>query len=589
MDENYLDNLLNEISLDKEIDHNVEDELDNQIQSEKEKRQETSNLSRDDLFDLGLNEDAGNTNLDDEDSFSEDQMDELDKLDDMADLDMGDLDFSDIDFDDLDVTKLDELPDDADLDALLKEFDGNFEIEDHFEQDSTDSTEKEAKQEDIVESSKEPDSDNKDGVEKPDQQTFDADQFLDGLLLDEEQEAAQKNPLEEVNMEQEDVSQTEETKEESATSNDEAYDLDDLLEDMGEEIRSSEEEITDIPEEDKQPENIKGQPAEEEVKASDGDDLEDLFSLLDLDENESQEHNEDESSENEIPMQDNPVDDLDVVGLQEPDDEVSKKEKPVKKKSLMTILFGEPDEDDELSPEELEAIEQKKAEKKAKKEAARLAKEEKKAAAKEEKAVKTGDKKKAQEEKKKVRAVKKAKQKEEEEKNAEPVKPLNKPAVVFIFTLFLGGTFLFYLGMNNFNYTLAIQKATDYFDNQKYHKAYDEIKGVEVKEKDQDLKDRIYTVMYVERLYEAYQNNIELDRQKKALDSLLRGVDKYYEYYDEAQKLGIVDDLNYSFAQVQTALQDHYGITVEQAAAINQLDSYEYVQTVDQYVQDGKW
>ena len=502
---------------------------------------------------------------------------------------MGDLDFSDIDFDDLDVTKLDELPDDADLDALLKEFDGNFEIEDHFKQDSTDSTEKEAKQEDIVESSKEPDSDKKDGVEKPDQQTFDADQFLDGLLLDEEQEAAQKNPLEEVNMEQEDVSQTEETKEESATSNDEAYDLDDLLEDMGEETRSSEEEITDIPEEDKQPENIEGQPAEEEVKASDGDDLEDLFSLLDLDENESQEHNEDESSKNEIPMQDNPLDDLDVVGLQEPDDEVSKKEKPVKKKSLMTILFGEPDEDDELSPEELEAIEQKKAEKKAKKEAARLAKEEKKAAAKEEKAAKTGDKKKAQEEKKKVRAVKKAKQKEEEEKNAEPVKPLNKPAVVFIFTLFLGGTFLFYLGMNNFNYTLAIQKATDYFDNQKYHKAYDEIKGVEVKEKDQDLKDRIYTVMYVERLYEAYQNNIELDRQKKALDSLLRGVDKYYEYYDEAQKLGIVDDLNYSFAQIQTALQDHYGITVEQAAAINQLDSYEYVQTVDQYVQDGKW
>ena len=589
MDENYLDNLLNEISLDKEIDHNVEDELDNQIQSEKEKRQDTSNLSKDDLFDLGLNEDAGNTNLDDEDSFSEDQMDELDKLDDMADLDMGDLDFSDIDFDDLDVTKLDELPDDADLDDLLKEFDGNFEIEDHFEQDSTDSTEKEAKQEDIVESSKELDSDKKDGVEKPDQQTFDADQFLDGLLLDEEQEAAQKNPLEEVNMEQEDVSQTEETKEESATSNDEAYDLDDLLEDMGEETRSSEEEITDIPEEDKQPENIKGQPAEEEVKASDGDDLEDLFSLLDLDENESQEHNEDESSENEIPMHDNPVDELDVVGVQEPDDEVSKKEKTVKKKSLMTILFGEPDEDDELSPEELEAIEQKKAEKKAKKEAARLAKEEKKAAAKEEKAAKTGDKKKAQEEKKKVRAVKKAKQKEEEEKNAEPVKPLNKPAVVFIFTLFLGGTFLFYLGMNNFNYTLAIQKATDYFDNQKYHKAYDEIKGVEVKEKDQDLKDRIYTVMYVERLYEAYQNNIELDRQKKALDSLLRGVDKYYEYYDEAQKLGIVDDLNYSFAQVQTALQDHYGITVEQAAAINQLDSYEYVQTVDQYVQDGKW
>ena len=62
------------------------------------------------------------------------------------------------------------------------------------------------------------DSDRKDEVEKPDQQTFDADQFLDGLLLDEEQEAAQKNPLEEVNMEQEDVSQMEERRSRNASN-----------------------------------------------------------------------------------------------------------------------------------------------------------------------------------------------------------------------------------------------------------------------------------------------------------------------------------------------------------------------------------
>ena len=596
MDENYLDNLLNEISLDKEIDHTVEDELDNQIQSEKEKRQETANLSRDDLFDIGLSEDAENTNLDGDVSFSEEQMNELDKLDDLADLDMGDLDFSDIDFDDLDVTKLDELPDDADLDSLLKEFESDFEIEDHFEkpQEDTSNTENETEiqKADSLEEMPQADEDEPTEAEKMDSQTFDADQFLDSLLLDEEKEEAQNSPVEELPAEQEENNEQESVKEHSQDTENVEYNLDDLLEDMDEKIEPVENEHTETVEDGLTPDNA--EPMQEEQPQQEqslgGDDLEDLFSLLDLEENADTEENTTTETTAAQNTTDDVVEDLDSIGFQELEDELRTEEPPAKKKkSLMTILFGEPDEDDELSPEELEAIEQKKAEKKAKKEAAKLAKEEKKAAAKEEKAAKAGDKKKAQEEKKKVRAVKKAKQRAEEEKNAEPVKPLNKPAVVFIFTLFLGGTFLFYLGTNNFNYTLAIQKATDYFDNQKYHKAYDEIKGVEVKEKDQDLKDRIYTVMYVERLYESYQNNIELDRQKKALDSLLRGVDKYYEYYDEAQKLGIVDDLNYSFAQIQTALQDHYGITVEQAVAINQLDSYEYVQTVDQYVQDGKW
>ena len=118
MDENYLDNLLNEISLDKEIDHNVEDELDHQLHKEKVKRQEAASVSRDDMFDMDLEQDASSDNLDTDVHFTEDQMNELDNLDNLADLDIGDLDFSDIDFDDLDVTKLDSLEDDPDLDAL---------------------------------------------------------------------------------------------------------------------------------------------------------------------------------------------------------------------------------------------------------------------------------------------------------------------------------------------------------------------------------------------------------------------------------------------------------------------------------------
>lgn len=570
MDENYLDNLLNEISLDKEIDHNVEDELDHQLHKEKVKRQEAASVSRDDMFDMDLEQDASSDNLDTDVHFTEDQMNELDNLDNLADLDIGDLDFSDIDFDDLDVTKLDSLEDDPDLDALLKEFDGDLEIPDHFDEDITDK--KDTKQVDDTETPEDLAAMMEDDVSviAPEDKTatdepqdknepseeealFNADQFLDGLLNDEESEQAEQSPIVDLD-EKENVEKPEEV-------------VPDQIDDM----MNMQEDRTD-------------DPAKDEKETGESDDLDDLFSLLDLEDNHADTAITTENVEQT--NKENAVTDTEETGTRSELDDIEevseKKDKP--KKSLMTILFGEPDEEDELSPEELEAQESAKAAKKAKKEAAKKEKEEKKAAAKAEKDAKASEKKKSQEEKKRVRAVKKAERKQEEAKNAEPEKPLNRPAVIFIFTLFLGGTFLFYLATNNFNYTVAIQKATTYFENQKYHSAYDEIKGVEVKEKDQELKDRIYTVMYVERLYESYQNNLELGRQKKALDSLLRGVDKYYEYYEEAQQLGIVSDLDYSFAQIQNALQDNYGITVEQAVAMNQMESYEYVQAIDQYV-----
>lgn len=578
MDENYLDNLLNEISLDKEIDHNVEDELDNQLHKEKVERQEAASLSRDDMFDMDLDKDASSNNLDTDVHFTEDQMNELDNLDNLADLDIGDLDFSDIDFDDLDVTKLDDIQDDTDLDELLKEFDGDLEIPDHFDEDVADK--KDTKQADDKETAVEPAVtkentpviatedrlEDKESVTElqdkngsPEEEAlFNADQFLDGLLNDEESEQAEQSPIMDLD-EKEMAEEPEQEKLEEITPDQ----IDDIVDMQAGSLDNS---VTD------------------EKESDESDDLEDLFSLLDLEDNggEAAITTEDAKQTDNHDTVTNTEEMGTVSELDDIDELPKKKDKP--KKSLMTILFGEPDEEDELSPEELEAMEIAKAAKKAKKEAAKKEKEEKKAAAKAEKDAKAGEKKKAQEEKKRVRAVKKAERKQEEAKNAEPEKPLKRPAVIFIFTLFLGGTFLFYLATNNFNYTVAIQKATTYFENQKYHSAYDEIKGVEVKEKDQELKDRIYTVMYVERLYESYQNNLELGRQKKALDSLLRGVDKYYEYYEEAQQLGIVSDLDYSFAQIQNALQDNYGITVEQAVAMNQLESYEYVQAIDQYV-----
>ena len=509
MDENYLDNLLNEISLDKELDYKIEDELDNQMQREKRLEQERNSISKEDLFDMDLENDASQIEDTFDLQFSEKQIEELDQLDDFADLDMGDIDFSDIDFNDVDVTKLDEVKAD-DLEDVLRELEGDLTIDDFFDEKTESNSEEEK-----TESSSEVES--LEGFnENLNEETFDADDFLNSLL-----EEPGSSKMEEI--------------------------PDNL--DAGNESPLT---------------------TEENVSAENNDGLDDLFSMLNLDEMSS--NGTDTVSEG-IGLYDN----ADAITEGEDDLSVSGQSDKTKK-GFMQILFGDPDEEDELSEEELKLIEEKKAAKKEKKEAAKQAKKEKAAKEKEKKNLEEKQKKQKNDEIKRLKAQKRALE------NSEPEKPLNKPMVAFVFTLFLGGIFLFYIFTNNVNYTQAIERASKFFANQKYKSAYDEIVGVEVKEKDQELKERIYTVMYVERLYEAYENNVTLNREEKALDSLLRGVDKYYEHYEEAAELGITSDLDYCFNQIQTALSERYGISVEAALELNKLENYQYVQSIDGYV-----
>ena len=163
----------------------------------------------------------------------------------------------------------------------------------------------------------------------------------------------------------------------------------------------------------------------------------------------------------------------------------------------------------------------------------------------------------------------------EEEKNS---KKVSTPVVIIVFVLFAllaGGVVL---GTKNFSYSQVIKKATDYFERQRYRLAYNEVSGVEVKEKDQDLKDRIYTVMYVERLYESYENNMTLNRPDKALDALLRGLEKYDEHYEEAVELDIVKDIDSCRDKIINALWNTYGITEDGAYAILAMEGQEYSQ-----------
>lgn len=448
------------------------------------------------------------------------EISELDELDKLADMDMNDMDFADIDFDDIDVTKMDY----DELKSPLNTEDINdLQIDEKYLDEPADNDfEQEFLEKKQDENAVDPQS------EIPDDTDIDA--MFKEVFGDEGPDLQSPESVEMQHIEEPEVMDEQEVPLETEEA-----------------VSETEQKL----------------PAEDTGDASSGADMDDLFAMLGLDANTEMTAtvpDKDEIPDFEIPPE---MEDLKDLGEIEPEK---------KKKSFMDVLFGE-DDSDEPTPEELE-------EKRQKKEEAKLKRKEKN---KEKKAAQNEKKQKDQKEKQAKLASKKAARKAEEAKllAAEgPEKKLNKPlcVIVILFFLCVGGAVI--LGTNVFDYTLVITKATTYFERQKYGMAYREILGVNVKEQDKDLESRIYTVMYVERQYEAYENYRVMDKPDKALDSLLQGLAKYDDYYQEAQTLNILDDYNYAKNQIVTALNEAYGMTEVDALELLQLPDQEYTEQI---------
>lgn len=448
------------------------------------------------------------------------EISELDELDKLADMDMNDMDFADIDFDDIDVTKMDY----DELKSPLNTEDINdLQIDEKYLDEPADNDfEQEFLEKKQDENAVDPQS------EIPDDTDIDA--MFKEVFGDEGPDLQSPESVEMQHIEEPEVMDEQEVPLETEEA-----------------VSETEQKL----------------PAEDTGDASSGADMDDLFAMLGLDANTEMTAtvpDKDEIPDFEIPPE---MEDLKDLGEIEPEK---------KKKSFMDVLFGE-DDSDEPTPEELE-------EKRQKKEEAKLKRKEKN---KEKKAAQNEKKQKDQKEKQAKLASKKAARKAEEAKllAAEgPEKKLNKPlcVIVILFFLCVGGAVI--LGTNVFDYTLVITKSTTYFERQKYGMAYREILGVNVKEQDKDLESRIYTVMYVERQYEAYENYRVMDKPDKALDSLLQGLAKYDDYYQEAQTLNILDDYNYAKNQIVTALNEAYGMTEADALELLQLPDQEYTEQI---------
>lgn len=248
------------------------------------------------------------------------------------------------------------------------------------------------------------------------------------------------------------------------------------------------------------------------------------------------------------------------------------------KKGLFSVIFQKLFANVPLTEEEIAAIptpEQEEAAKKEKEAEAAKKKEDKKAAAEADK------KKKAEEAKKKAAdnkakkaakdAAKKAAKKEAELKRLraealeQPEGKINKAGATIILLFFVVAAAVVIIGTNIFSYDISIADATHKFGNHKYTEAYEGIRGLEIKEKDMLIHDKIYTVMFVNKQLNSYNNFFAMGDYSSALDSLIKGLSRYDKYIALARQLGIHTDLDYVRKQIMAELQSVYGVDEREA------------------------
>lgn len=549
MDENYLDQLLKEV---EETTNSNKESDDIDISKEVADSEDTTIEER-------LDEDASSIRgvAWSDAEIPVDEISELDELDKLADLDMDSLDFEDIDFDDIDVTKMNVNP--VQLEKELEDFE-HLDIDESYFDDSEDlAFEEEFKKLKHAEGS-EPYFEDQDYVDTFEEQEASLESDTDNL-----------NDTDSIETKSYDANETMDSKDSSDSID--SF-MDEILGASSDGFESSDASFDDAFNksfEDSFNKAFDDSADSEADESSDesstqNDDMDDLFAMLGIEEDPSKmAASAAPDPANEIPDFEIPPELADVQDI----NDVKKNNK----KSFMDILFGEDDEEEVLTPEQEEELTR---EKEAKKEA-KLAKKEADKAEKAEKKKLKKENKTAQ-----INAKKAARKAEDERILAEdgPEKKLNKPLVVIIMIFFLaiGGAVI--VGTNVFDYTLVITKAKNYFERQKYGLAYREIVGVEVKEKDEELESRIYTVMFVERQYEAYQNYVKMNRPDQALNALLIGLDKYDEYYEEAVELDIVSDIDYAKGEILTALQEVFGMSESDAKELIALDNAEYTEAI---------
>ncbi len=178
------------------------------------------------------------------------------------------------------------------------------------------------------------------------------------------------------------------------------------------------------------------------------------------------------------------------------------------------------------------------------------------------------DKKGKKEKKKKVKKEKPRKVVDIDEK---PPKKLSRKKVSIIFA-FCFTILAVILIMQTVLLDLSnVKEARKAFDNADYETCYANLYGVERSEEEEEIFQKSYIILAVQRKWESYQNLRQMDMEVEALDALFEGVRVYRSVEEKAESLRIADRITDTYRMIYDELKN-YGLS---EADIEEILAYE--------------
>ena len=277
-------------------------------------------------------------------------------------------------------------------------------------------------------------------------------------------------------------------------------------------------------------------------------------------------------------------DDFSIDGENKPaDSEEGDKPAKEKKPGLFSRLFNAlTDDGEDENEEDKESVPEKDATKLSDENLNILneidAENEKKKAKKEKKEKKEKEKQ-AKKEKKEKEKKPKAPKKEKPKKAAIDAEPAIRIPRKYIVRTFLVSFSLLAVILIPAMYLPIIQMkeaARDAYYQGDYEEAFLCMYGKKLDESDQLIYESARTIILLERKYDSYETYKDMQWDYQAVDALIQGVGKYEDLYAEAERLGVLNQLNATRARIEAVLMSEYQLTWDEAAEILKYDALDY-------------
>ena len=209
--------------------------------------------------------------------------------------------------------------------------------------------------------------------------------------------------------------------------------------------------------------------------------------------------------------------------------------------------------------------------------------------------------KKKKEKKKKEKKPKKEKP-EKKEKKPKPKKekkpkppaepdntpPLPKVPVILIFVMAASILLLIVMGTKLLGYSNSFANAEQLYGQGNYTEAFQAVAGVNTKEKDTDEYQKYCITAMVAGEYEAYESLMDAGVYDMALDALVRTVQRYDKYVEDANTYGCRNQLDDIESKAEEALNQSFGIGADQAREIYQTsDKKAYTKEIQKVLKDA--